>query len=173
MLPWHRRSIWALSLLLVFGLSGWADNPSEERLRRDITFLASDQCEGRETESQQPDVDLLIRKKLHARVFQCNRARSHADEKHQQRSYEVFGKKHAMACTTRALPSRVPSPPAGGQEPQGERARRSGGAQQTTGAGDPTAAHQQPQRDRGVQRIPGDAMGEGRTIRPGQVEERP
>jgi hypothetical protein len=83
---------------------------------------------------------------------------------HQQRSYEVFGKKHDMACTTRALTSRVPSPAAGGQEPQGERARRSGGAQQTAGAGDPTAAHQQHQRDRGVQRISGNAMGEGHTI---------
>jgi len=41
-----------LGLLVLVGASAAADNAAEERMRRDITFLASDECEGRGVETQ-------------------------------------------------------------------------------------------------------------------------
>src|SRR5207248_8682979 len=46
--PLTRRGPLVLGLLFLFGFQALANNEeSEARMRRDITFLASDECEGR------------------------------------------------------------------------------------------------------------------------------
>lgn len=48
MLAWQCKTmIPVLALLVLFGDRSWAQDASEERLRRDVTYLASDECEGR------------------------------------------------------------------------------------------------------------------------------